>query len=189
MLRAVVSEERDAAACVTEEKIQVAVPVDVVELRHRVAAARQPHDCGVHQHEPVWTALAAVVIPRDGILKLSHHEIGEPVAIEIAERGRVVKCGQDVEVAAQPQGRRGARADILEPVQPAGPGVVGLDLRADDQIEIAVPVDVRERRDGLGAEVDPIEQMGRRDRPDARRRLIELVEIRRARLHRIERAA
>ena len=98
-----------------------------------------------------------------------------------------MKRGQHGEVPAQPKRRSRTCADVFEPVQTAGLWIVGLDLRADDDVEIAIAIDVAERGDRLGAQIDVIEQMRRRDGPDAGRRLVELIQICGAGLDRIER--
>ena len=97
------------------------------------------------------------MIPRDGILKLSDHQVGKAVAIEIAERRRVVKCRQHGEVTTEPQCRRRACADVLKPVHATRFRIIGFDLRSDDQIEIAVAVDITKRRNRFGPEIDAVE--------------------------------
>ena len=99
-----------------------------------------------------------------------------------------MKRRQYGEVSAQAKGWRSARADVFEPVHPTRLGIVGLDLGADNDVQIAVAVDVAKCRDRFRPQIDVVEQTCRRDGPRAGRCLVELIEIRRAGLHRIERA-
>jgi len=87
----VIAEERDPSAGVSQEQIEIAVVIDVVELGHRIAAARQAYDGGVDEHKSTRAPGAAVVIPRHSILKLTDDQVGQAIAVEVAQRGRVVK--------------------------------------------------------------------------------------------------
>ncbi len=82
--------------------------IDVVQLWYRVAAARQAYQRRIDEHKPLGAALAAVVIPIDPALKLSNDQIRQAVAIEIAERRRIVEGGQHGEVTAELKGGCGA---------------------------------------------------------------------------------
>ena len=104
----VVSEQGDPPGRIAQKQIEIAVAVDVVQLGHTVTAARQPDDRGVNQHKPSRAARAAVVIPCDGVLELPHHEIRQPITVEIAERRCIVKDRENGDVPAQLEIRRGA---------------------------------------------------------------------------------
>jgi hypothetical protein len=98
---------------------------------------------------------------------LAKHEIRGSVTIEIAERGRLVKPAGDRQRPAKHE--RGCRctSNILEPVDARRLLRLRVELVREQQIQVAVAIEVNDRGNALAADIDDRQQALRPNGPRA----------------------
>ncbi len=175
--RARVLVEVDRSRALADEEVEVSVPVDVAERGRGVAAAGEREQGGVGQRERDRAVVGVVAVQPQLVLPGADHGVQVSVRVQVAEGRDEVVSPAEVELPREAKRRGPGRALVLEAVQGAVLGVVLLDLVADEEVEVAVPVEVDENRHALAAHVDRGDE-ARGDVPEAARAVLaEPVEV------------
>src|SRR5690606_14296711 len=93
----------------------------------------------------------------------AEEQVEVAVAVQVRERGRVVVEPGEGERVGQPEHGPLRVPRVLEDDLARRVERGRVELRGDEEVEIAVPVDVARLDDRLGAEVDPVQEPARAD--------------------------
>ena len=155
--RAGVAVKIEFAGRLAHEQVEVAVGVDIDEGGGAVAASGQLHEPSlINKYRlgrgPRVAEEEHVVVPG----AKEHVEVA--VGVEVGEGGRVVVRAGDVERADQLKRGMLGRALVFEVEDASRVEIVPGDLVAQQQVEVAVGVEVGEDGDALAADVDAVEK-------------------------------
>ena len=170
-----------------DDGVEVAVAVEVGEARRAegsyvdsvewIGGAGLLREIRRRRRRVEEIAQAAVVSPDDGVELAVAVEIGEAGRAAVPHIDAVERIGG---AGARDEGRRGGRSGVLEIVQ-------GAEALPDDEVEVAVAVEVGEARRAVGsacrsAHMDAIERIGGagalgEGRRDGRSGVLEIVQV------------
>ncbi|KAA1055019.1 hypothetical protein FH063_006295 [Azospirillum argentinense] len=155
--RADVPEEHHVAVVVADQRVEVAVAVDVHEGGGGGASdAAQSEGIGAHQREGGSRRRADVAVDHRVAVEVADQRVERTVSVDVHEgRGGVhIERAQPEGVGARQREAGGRRRSIV-PVEPDGAVA-----HADQRVEIAIAVNVGEGRDRPGSGGDETEGVG-----------------------------
>ena len=157
---AVVAEEIDRAVALPDQGIEIAVPVEVPEsgrrLRTDIDAVEGIGGASLLGERRNDADIGSQVVFEEAVV-LSDDEVAVTVAVEIGECGRGIGLAdgrERVGSALRGEGRRRRRTGVEEIAQRAA-------AFAENEIEVHIPVHVREGWRGFGADGEGVERVGR----------------------------
>ena len=135
----------------SDHQVQVSIAVQVAQRRHGVAAAGDGDDRRVHRLEPPTVA----AVPREPRPPLPHDQIQLAVGIEVAERRRGMEPLAQLHRRAA-SGTRGGRPIRRSPADRRRSVCrsAGIELVREQHVEIAVAVEIGDRRNALAPDIE-----------------------------------